>query len=144
MPDGVTPKAAAVGQAYELPAAAAPADVQQQSNAAPTAVFDACLQVYPSNYIKTPTGWEDVLQPVSSCSEPDESTVNSAPTLSPNSPDAPADAAVVRVDIIDDGASSYDPPAMPWDVLEAVQLFNSRPQIWYVYMCAMLQTVSCL
>jgi hypothetical protein len=85
--------------------------------------------VYPSNYIKTPTGWEEVLQPVTSCSEPSESS-ESLPKLDPHNPNQHADAAAIVVDIIDNGATSYDPPAMPWDVLEAVQLFNSQPQIW--------------
>lgn len=27
-------------------------------------------------------------------------------------------------------ATTFDPPAMPPDVLKAVQLFNSRPDVW--------------
>ncbi|KAF6255596.1 hypothetical protein COO60DRAFT_1627492 [Scenedesmus sp. NREL 46B-D3] len=85
--------------------------------------------VYPSNYIQSPSGWEDVLQPVTSCSLPDTSSV---PKLDAHDPNKHEDAEVVTLDVIDTGASRYDPPAMPWDVLEAVQLFNSRPQIWWV------------
>jgi hypothetical protein len=92
-------------------------------------------QVFPSNYIKTPLGWEDVLQPVSSCSEPPKSIVESAPKLKAKNLNAHAEAKFVFVDIIDNAATSYDPPAMPWDVLEAAQLFNSRPQTWWVYTC---------
>uniref|UniRef100_A0A383W6Q5 GT23 domain-containing protein n=1 Tax=Tetradesmus obliquus TaxID=3088 RepID=A0A383W6Q5_TETOB len=88
--------------------------------------------VYPSNYIKAPTGWEEVLQPVTSCGEANEADAQSLPKLNVKEPKEHSDADAIVVDVIDNGASSYDPPAMPWDVLEAVQLFKSRPQIWWV------------
>lgn len=34
--------------------------------------------------------------------------------------------------IIDTHQTVYDPPAMPFDVQEAVQLFHARPEIWWV------------
>lgn len=71
------------------------------------------------------------MQPVTSCGEANEVDAQSLPKLNVKEPTEHSDADAIVVDVIDNGASSYDPPAMPWDVLEAVQLFNSRPHIWY-------------
>ncbi|WIA16933.1 hypothetical protein OEZ85_013856 [Tetradesmus obliquus] len=87
------------------------------------------VDVYPSNYIRTPTGWDDTLQPISSCSSSD---INPTSLLSFNdqNPEQHADAEMLMVNIIDGGASEFDPPAMPPDVHDAVQLLTARPEIW--------------
>lgn len=87
------------------------------------------LQVYPTNYIKTPTGWEDILQPISSCSSAKVDS-GSLPSFNYRSPEQQADAEVLMVNIIDSGTSEFDPPAMPPDVHDVVQLFTTRPEIW--------------
>jgi hypothetical protein len=86
-------------------------------------------QVYPTNYIKTATGWDDNIQPISSC---DQNTVNAnnLPTFTHLDPGANSDANALMVNIIDGGTSEYDPPAMPPDVHDIAQLFTSRAEIW--------------
>lgn len=39
-------------------------------------------------------------------------------------------APVVQLNVIDSAQTSVDPPAMPPDVLQVAQLFNTRPEIW--------------
>jgi hypothetical protein len=69
------------------------------------------------------------MQPISSC---DSSAVipNGMPRYNIWNPSENANASVIFVDLIDGGASMYDPPAMPQDVHELVQLFATRPEIW--------------
>jgi hypothetical protein len=38
----------------------------------------------------------------------------------------------VTMDIVDHGTTSFEPPAMPPDVLLLAGLFNSRPEVWWV------------
>lgn len=87
------------------------------------------LRTYPSNYIKHPTAWNDQLQPVGSCAVDDMNTTN-LPELKLNAREYLEEEQEVSLPIIDNGASEYDPPAVPQDVLEAVQLFNARPHVW--------------
>ncbi|WIA15574.1 hypothetical protein OEZ85_002201 [Tetradesmus obliquus] len=93
------------------------------------------VKVYPTNYIKTPTGWEDILQPISSCSSA-KVDPGSLPSFNYHSPEQQADAEMLMVNIIDSGTSEFDPPAMPPDVHNVVQLFTTRPEIWWVGMLA--------
>ncbi|WIA43735.1 hypothetical protein OEZ86_010161 [Tetradesmus obliquus] len=93
------------------------------------------VKVYPTNYIKTPTGWEDILQPISSCSSA-KVDPGSLPSFNYRSPEQQADAEMLMVNIIDSGTSEFDPPAMPPDVHNVVQLFTTRPEIWWVGMLA--------
>ncbi|KAF6264821.1 hypothetical protein COO60DRAFT_22761 [Scenedesmus sp. NREL 46B-D3] len=89
------------------------------------------VHVHPTNYFKTATAWTDSLQPISGCGE---STVGagSLPLFNRADPSENAAAEELFVDIIDFGASPWDPPAMPQDVHEVAQLFTSRPEIWWV------------
>uniref|UniRef100_A0A383VNV2 GT23 domain-containing protein n=1 Tax=Tetradesmus obliquus TaxID=3088 RepID=A0A383VNV2_TETOB len=93
------------------------------------------VKVYPTNYIKTPTGWEDTLQPISSCSYAEVNS-SSLPSFNHQNPQQHADAEMLMANIIDSGTSGFDPPAMPPDVHDVVQLFTTRPEIWWVGMLA--------
>lgn len=89
------------------------------------------MQVYPSSYIKTPGGWDSVLQPVSLCGLDTLHTSNLSALPRLNAGRSTDNAALeVFMPIIDNGVSQWDPPALPNDVLEAASLFNSRPEIW--------------
>lgn len=87
------------------------------------------LQVYPWNYGTQPHTWEDQLLGVSSCTS-DDLVDPHPPEIMPARDLLLHDKLEVALDIIDKGASKYDPPALPQDVLEVVQLFNARPEIW--------------
>jgi hypothetical protein len=69
------------------------------------------------------------MQPVSSC-DPFAIHPNGLPKYNPWNPSDGANAPAIFVDAIDNRASMYDPPAMPQDVHELVQLFTTRPEIW--------------
>lgn len=93
------------------------------------------LQTFPSNYVSHKGGWEEVIEPVSSCDQDslDPSTQQTAVSIAENgSAGADPNAAEVFCHIIDAGASTYDPPAMPPDVAELAGLFHARPEIWWV------------
>jgi hypothetical protein len=73
------------------------------------------------------------MQPISSCDPAEIAALpnpNDAPRFNQWKPNENADAPMLFVDIIDNGASMYDVPAMPQDVHELAQLFTTRPEIW--------------
>lgn len=85
--------------------------------------------MFPSPYVTQPHGWEDQLLNVTSCTV-DDLVNKQPPRTDPAQRVLLDDQLEVALAMIDGGASEYDPPALPQDVLEVVELFHARPGIW--------------
>ncbi|GAQ88661.1 alpha 1,6-fucosyltransferase [Klebsormidium nitens] len=87
------------------------------------------LKVTPWRY--APTGhWNDVFLPVTHCPFPEDDRNSWGPEIGASQTHDASPS--VFMQIIDTHQTVYDPPAMPFDVQEAVRLFHARPEIWWV------------
>jgi hypothetical protein len=87
------------------------------------------MQVNPWRY--APTGhWNDVLLPPTKCPFPGDDRKSWGPRIALNN--THEENHTVFAEIVDWYPTVFEPPAMPFDVQQAVRLFHARPEVWWV------------
>jgi hypothetical protein len=74
--------------------------------------------------------WEELMAPISSCSMQHLQSRNSRDLANLQLSDMHERDLEVLLDIVDQTSTPLEPPAMPPDVLQVMQLVNSQPEHW--------------